>query len=229
MISIGAHAASAWSAGTSASTSPIRSALSAADGLAGEHHVHRRPHAQQPHRAHRATEPRMNARAAPPAGPARAGRRPRPRDSVHASASSMPPPSAKPCSRATVGQGRASIRSHSPWPRRIMASASSTEAQAVNSLMSAPAMNPLGLPERMTSPRGGVALDGVEHGAQLASARPRTACWRDLPGTSRRQLRRCRRRRRFDSSRRMLLMVHPLRTVKSQISGRWSDSRTSGT
>ena len=53
--------ASAWSAGTSASMSPMRRARSPRMVLASEHHVHGRAHAQQLHRAHRATESGMDA------------------------------------------------------------------------------------------------------------------------------------------------------------------------
>src|SRR6185312_7267526 len=61
---------------------------------------------------------------------------------------------------ATVGQGSASSRSSTCCPLRINPYASVALLKLVNSLMSAPAMNPLFFAERTTTPRGGSLASG---------------------------------------------------------------------
>src|SRR3984957_2130152 len=69
---------------------------------------------------------------------------------VHAIAVSQPPPSAKPLTAAITGLPRVSMRSSTPWPKRLDCSASIALACA-SSPMSAPAMNALSpAPVRMT-------------------------------------------------------------------------------
>src|SRR5262249_37118255 len=59
----------------------------------------------------------------------------------HASASSQPPPNAKPLTAAITGFGLCSSRSTTDWPKREMSSAAAGPSGA-SSLMSAPEMNP---------------------------------------------------------------------------------------
>src|SRR5437762_10237123 len=76
---------------------------------------------------------------------------------LHASASSSPPPRQNPRTSASVGYGAAASSLNMSQPRLTIATASSTVLTRSNSSMSAPAMNPPSLPERMTSPLGGAA------------------------------------------------------------------------
>ncbi len=61
----------------------------------------------------------------------------------------------KPWIAATVGKGSSAIRWKTCWPRRMASLTLPLASNSANSLMSAPAMKPLALAERITMPFGG--------------------------------------------------------------------------
>src|SRR5579862_1861357 len=71
-----------------------------------------------------------------------------------ASATSSPPPRQKPWITATVGSGSRSRRSSTAWPRVSACTIGAGSVTPRNWAMSAPAMKPERLAERMTKPRG---------------------------------------------------------------------------